>query len=116
MSLKGWLLMAETIYTPDGQSHVLLNIEMFPLIARKYMGEEAEKIVRSMIDKDRELYYKSLTDCDSYEATIDSNNMCFSELLDILDTAERELKKNHINRARLRQLIELAQRCIENRD
>lgn len=108
--------MAETIYTPDGQSHVLLNSEMFPHLVREYMGEDAEKIVVDMMSNDRELYYKSLTDCDSYEATIDSNNMCFSELLDILDTAERELKKNHINRARLRQLIELAQRCIENRD
>lgn len=108
--------MAETIYAPDGQSHVLLNSEMFPRLVREYMAEDVEKIVRNMIDKNRKLCYKSLTDCESYEATIDSNNMCFLELLDILDTAERELKKNHINRARLRQLIELAQRCIENRD
>ena len=40
--------MAETIYTLDGQMHVLLGSTTFPELVRSYMGDDVAERVRKL--------------------------------------------------------------------
>lgn len=54
--------MAETLYTPDGRTHVLVGSTTLESIVREYAGDEAAALVRAAPEREERLRH-FIEDC-----------------------------------------------------
>ncbi|MDD4624540.1 MAG: hypothetical protein PHX40_04135 [Bacilli bacterium] len=107
--------MAHTVYMPNGSMEVLFNLEEdFLKLVERHMGEDAGEIVSSMINNARYEEIKANSDMESYEASLDSNNTAFSDLLDEFEQMEEEIDAKRMNRTNILKLLENCKRIVNN--
>lgn len=107
--------MAQTLYLSDGTMEVLLNERKdFPRIIRERLGQDAAQIVQRLLTENAYEEARAQTDCDSYEASLESNRSAFTDLLDQSERLERELRLKRLNRAALLAIAQQIAVIIEN--
>lgn len=109
--------MAETLQTPDGRLHVILNEDYFSELVDDYMGRECGQYLKATINSLKEQAdYTSRaieTDLNSYEEELNSNRYAFEDISFELDTIEN-LIDNRLNRKALAQAIKNIRNIISN--
>ena len=101
--------MAHTIYLPDGSMEVLFNQnEDFLKLVEQHMGNDAAEIVSGMMDNTRYEEIKANSDLQNYEASLESNNCAFNDLLEELEHLENQLDKQRLNK---NTIYDIAARC-----
>lgn len=107
--------MAHTVYLPNGSMEVLFNLEEdFLKLVEQHMGEDAGKIVSGMMSNARYEEIKANSDMESYEASLDSNNTAFSDLIDEFEQLENELDKQRLNRNNIWNVLQNCKKIVNN--
>lgn len=109
--------MAETLQTPDGRLHVILNEDYFSELVDDYMGRECGQYLKETITllKEKASYATQAvnTDLNSYEEELNSNRYAFEDIATELDTIEK-LIDSRLNRKALAQAVKNIRRIISN--
>ena len=104
--------MPRTLRCPDGVCYTLLRDTDFCDVIKIYAGEEAADIVRELQTKKHYEEQRALSDCDAYEASLESNRSCFQELLHTLDALEKFIFSNQINQKSKAALLKYHQEMV----
>ena len=110
--------MADVIVLKDQSVHTVFEPTDFEYLVERYMGYDAEKYFREMIEKLQEeaicTKAKVDTDLGSYEASLESNTACFQDILDITEQMKSILEAPRMNKNKMFKLIEQVQKEINN--
>lgn len=90
--------MADVLFTSDGKMHPLIEDNAFTDLVREYMGSDAEKRVRKLIERDAYEETRAQTDADSFEESLESWQQSAREWVDelscIILNAEAKTKQD----------------------
>lgn len=90
--------MAQVLQLLDGTIEVFLNeCEDFQRLVGQYLGSDAERIVGQMISEVAYEEARAQTDCDSYEASLESNAAAFQDILSIVQSLKLLNRLTRIN-------------------
>lgn len=106
--------MAETLHLPDGSMEVLFSREDFQRLIREKLGFDAELKIIELINEADYTKQKISTDLESYESSLDSNNTCFLDILDIVQDLQTLLQEKRINKTKISKSIEQIEKLISN--
>ena len=109
--------MAETLQTPDGRFHIILNEDYFSDLVDDYMGRECGQYLKEMIScfKEKASYVAQAvnTDLASYEEELNSNCYAFEDIAIELDSI-RQLINGRLNRKELERIVHNIESIIHN--
>ena len=109
--------MAETLQTPDGRLHVILNEDYFSELVDDYMGRECGQYLKETITllKEQANYTAQAvnTDLTAYEEELNSNRCAFEDITTELD-AIGKLIDSMINRKALSQAVKNIRSIVNN--
>lgn len=109
--------MAETLQTPDGRLHVILNEDYFSELVDDYMGRECGQYLKETITllKEQANYTARAvnTDLNSYEEDLYSNRCAFEDISTELDSIQR-LIDGRLNRKELERIVHNIKSIINN--
>ena len=90
---------------PNGEHETIFSREELIRLIREMMGRDVEGFVRDLHDEDRADYYRSQTDCDVYEAELESAGIVLEDVRDNLAEMLEELAKGRTRKDTLRKLV-----------
>lgn len=105
--------MAETLQTPDGRLHVILNEDYFSELVDDYMGRECGQYLEETINSLKEEAKAFETDLSVYEKELDSNHYAFEDIDSELD-AIQNLIEGRLNRKELEKIVQNIRTIISN--
>ena len=109
--------MAETLQTPDGRLHVILNEDYFSELVDDYMGRECGQYLKETITllKEQANYTAQAvnTDLTSYEEELNSNRCAFEDISTELDSIQ-QLIDGRLNRKELERIVHNIKSIISN--
>lgn len=109
--------MAETLQTPDGRLHTILNEDYFSDLVDDYMGRECGQYLKEMIGllKERATYVAQAvnTDLASYAEELNSNRYAFEDIAIELDSIQ-QLINGRLNRKELERIVHNIKSIISN--
>ena len=109
--------MAETLQTPDGRLHVILNEDYFSELVDDYMGRECGQYLKETINSlkvQADYTSKAIeTDLTAYEEELNSNRYAFEDIATELDAIEK-LIDSRLNRRALSQAVKNIRSIINN--
>lgn len=76
--------MAETIYTPDGKTHVLVGSTTLESIIREYCGDESADIVQRLQENNAYEEARANTDLGAYEEELSTLHRYMQDWVDDL--------------------------------
>lgn len=93
---------------------VILTDKDFTDLVFKYMGIDAENKVKEYIRLSDKAAHAVKTDLFNYESSLDSDNVCFNEVLDYLKILNDLINSTRINRVKVLDLIVKIENLISN--
>lgn len=105
--------MAETLQTPDGRVHVILNSDYFFELVDDYMGRECGQYLKETINSLKEEAEAIETDLSVYEKELDSNHYAFEDIDSEFD-AIQQLIDGRLNRKELKKIVQNIRTIISN--
>ena len=109
--------MAETLQTPDGRLHVILNENYFFELVDDYMGRECGQYLKETISllKEKASYAAQAvnTDLNSYEEELNSNRYAFEDIATELNNIQ-QLINGRLNRKELGRIVHNIKSIISN--
>lgn len=109
--------MVETLQTPDGRNHVILNGDCFIELVDDYMGRECGEYLKEMIGLLKEQAdYTSReieTDLIAYETELNNNRYAFEDITIELDSIQKIID-GRLNRKELERIVHNIRSIINN--
>lgn len=95
--------MADTLYTPDGKLHVILEAEDVNDLIRKYMGDDIFRYTEYNIDKRDEEIEELRTEL---EFVYDDNSRELNDIKDALEDIRALMQKDRIDKKRILKMLD----------
>lgn len=109
--------MAETLQTPDGRFHTILNEDYFSGLVDDYMGRECGQYLKEMISllkAQADYTSKAIeTDLTVYKEELNSNRCAFEDIVCELDSIQ-QLINGRLNRKELEKIVHNIKSIISN--
>lgn len=104
--------MADTIQTPDGKNHVLLCAEDLCDIVTEYAGKDADREFRRLQQVIADEEYRAYSDLECYEASLEDNARCFSDIMDVLQSMSRSIEPVKLTKTEMKHHFDQTTKAI----